>query len=150
MFHGTFEQRIDEKGRVSVPVRFRDQLRIEDDRLFITNFKVGDTPCLDAYTPNAWLGLVARLRDRQNPSPESVRFFQHYYFPGAHDCQLDRQGRLLVPPVLREYAGLVKDVVFTGAGGKFQIWDRDARRPVFDSAEGILNTHPQVIGDLGI
>jgi MraZ protein len=147
-FHGTFEQKIDEKGRVSIPVRFRELLRAENDQLFVTNFKVEDTCCLDAYTPSQWQRLTERLRAREDLPPEAIRFYQHYYFPGAHECQLDKQGRLLVPPHLREHAGLVKEVVFTGGGSKFQIWDRDAHRPIRDAAEE-LAAHPGVLSSLG-
>lgn len=147
-FHGTFVQRIDEKGRVSIPVSYRELLRAENDRLFVTNFKVDETRCLDAYLPSQWRNLEARLRGREDLSPEAIRFFQHYYFPGAHECQLDKQGRLLVPPLLRDHAGLVKDVVFTGSVSKFQIWDREAHRPVRDAAEDMA-VHPAVISSLG-
>jgi MraZ protein len=148
-FHGTFEQRIDEKGRVSIPVKFRELLRAENDRLFVTRYKVRDIRCLDACTPSQWESLGARLHAREDLSQEELFFLHQYYVAGAHECQLDRQGRLLVPPGLREHAGLVKDVVFTGAGSKFHIWDRERHQPVLDVAEEVLATHPRVISILG-
>ena len=150
MFRGTFDQKIDEKGRINVPAKFRDVLRTSDDeRLFITNFAVQDVRCLDAYPYSVWLQLEARLRERGDRSPEVIQFFQNYYFPGAQECQLDKQGRLLVPPRLREYAALAKDVIFTGALDKFRIWDRDAWQPVFAAGEQTVSS-PGVVSELGM
>ncbi len=79
MFRGTFDQKIDEKGRVNVPAKFRDVLRTSDDeRLFITNFAVQSVRCLDAYPYSAWLRLEARLRERGDRSPEIIQFFQNF------------------------------------------------------------------------
>lgn len=150
MFRGTFEQKIDEKGRVNVPVKFRDVLRGDDDRLFITNFTVQSVRCLEAYPYAAWLRLESRLRERSDLAPEVIQFFQNYYFPGAQECQVDKQGRLLVPPRLRDYAGLAKEVVFTGVLDKFRVWDLAAWRPVFDSGEQIGMNNPQVVSELGV
>ncbi len=149
MFRGTFEQRIDEKGRVNVPVTFRDVLKGPDElQLMVTNFTVRKVRCLDVYPYAAWLRLEARLQDEDLPS-NVIEFFQNYYFPGAHECQLDRQGRLLIPPRLRDHARLGKDLVFTGVGSKFRIWDRDAWQPVFDGAEENVDD-PNVVSTLRI
>ncbi len=150
MFHGTFEHTIDDKGRVSVPARFRDVLLAShDDRVVITNFFIGSQRCLDVYAVAAWQELEERLRARPQFDQRLMRF-QNYYFAAAHDCVIDKQGRILLPPSLREYAGLNRDVVFTAALGKFRIWDLQQWKQVFGDAERALMERPEELSDLGI
>jgi len=151
MFRGTYEQKIDDKGRVNVPVKFRDVLRSgEDERLFITNSRLQNVPCLDAYPYSAWQRLEARLRDRSDLPPHLLAFYITYYLPGVHECPVDKQGRVLVPPRLRDYAGLVKEVVFTGQLDMLRIWHREAWQPVFSSGERVLVENPEIIPGFGI
>lgn len=150
MFRGTFEHTVDDKGRVSVPVRFREILMASnDDRVVITNYVIGLVRCLDVYPYAAWVDLEERLR--QKPQfDQNVLHFQNYYLAAAHDCVLDKQGRILLPPSLREYAGLKKDVVFTSASGKFRIWDREQWKQVFGVAEQAIIERPHDFSGLGI
>lgn len=151
MFRGTFEQKIDEKGRVNVPVKYRDALRgEEDDRVFITNFRVGPVRCLEVSPYAVWLRLEQWLRERPPLTAEAIRFYHNFYIPGAQECQIDKQGRLLVPPRLRGFAGLMKDVVFTGALDRFRIWDIDAWLPVFEGGEQILVDNPDILSEIGV
>jgi MraZ protein len=150
MFRGTFEHTIDDKGRVSVPARFREALLASnDDRVVITNFFVGTLRCLDVYAVAAWQELEERLREKPQFDPRVVRF-QNYYFAAAHDCVIDKQGRILLPPSLREYAGLNREVVFTSALGKFRIWDLAQWKRVFGDAERALMERPEDLTELGI
>ncbi len=150
MFRGTFEHTIDDKGRISVPARFREMLQAtDDDRLVITNFLISSVRCLDVYPHAAWVQLEERLRAKPQFDQRVLRF-QNYYFAAAHDCVLDKQGRLLLPPVLREYAGLTRDVVFTSALEKFRIWDRDQWKQVFGEAEQSIMERPEDLTELGI
>lgn len=152
MFWGTFEQRIDEKGRVNVPARFRDALRdLADDRVVVTNSRAGDVRCLDAWPYAEWMKLEPSIAaKRRDHSPESMEYFDHFYLPGGQECQVDRQGRLLVPPSLRKFAGLEKEVVFTGVRGKFCIWDKSVWQPVNSAAEQVGATNPRVQYELGL
>ena len=150
MFRGTFEHTIDDKGRVSVPVRFREVLRgNDDDRVVITNFFIGTARCLDVYTHADWKELEQRLQEKPQFDPRVVRF-QNYYIAGAHDCAIDKQGRILLPPTLREYAGLDRDVVFTSGLRKFRIWNMETWRQVFGDAERALMERPEDLTELGI
>ena len=150
MFRGTFEHTVDDKGRVSVPARFRDSLLASgDERVVLTNFFVDSFRCLDAYPYPAWVQLEERLRARPQFDAKVMRF-QNYYFAGAHECQVDKQGRILLPPILRDYAGLTRDVTFTAAGEKFRIWDREVWSKVFVDAEQALMQNPDMLTDLGI
>ena len=140
MFRGTFETRIDNKGRVNVPVRFRDVLtQLGDDRVFLTNLRVGDVRCLEA-----------RIAGRSDLSPAAMEFYDNFYLPGAQECPIDKQGRLLVPPTLRDYAGLLKEIVFTGSRGKFRIWDKGRWQPVHTAGEQAGVSEPGVMSELGL
>src|SRR5262245_33064447 len=122
MFRGSFDHSIDEKGRVSVPARFREMLQsLDDNRVVITNFRCAGEPCLDVYPYKNWRELEDKLRAKPQFDLKVLRF-QNYYFAQAHDCELDRQGRILLPTILRDYAQLKKDVRFTSALDKFRIW----------------------------
>ena len=150
MFRGTFEHTVDDKGRVSVPARFREILQAtDDDRVVITNFVIASVRCLDVYPYATWVQLEERLRDKPQFDQRLLRF-QNYYFAAAHDCLLDKQGRILLPPSLREYAALKRDVVFTSALEKFRIWDRDQWKQVFGEAEQAIMERPQELTELGI
>lgn len=150
MFRGTFEHAIDDKSRVSVPARFREILQATgDDRVVITNFLFQATRCLDVYPIAAWLQLEERLRAQPQFNPRVVNFL-NYYVSSAQDCVLDKQGRILLPSSLRDYAGLQRDVVFTSALDKFRIWDKEAWARVFGEAERQLMDHPEDLTALGI
>lgn len=150
MFRGSFEHCIDEKGRVSVPVRFREMLQsLGDNRVVITNFRIGDAPCLDVYPYKAWCELEQRLQSKPQFDLKFLRF-QSFYCASAQDCELDRQGRILLPPILREYAQLKKDVRFTAALEKFRMWSPEAWAKVFSEVEQRLVEHPEDLSDLGI
>lgn len=151
MFRGTFEQRVDDKGRVNIPVKFRDVLReLGDDRIFITNLRLGDVRCLDARPYVEWMKLEARIAERTDLSPEATEYYDNFYLPGAQECQVDPQGRLLVPPTLRSYAGLVKEIVFTGARNKFRIWDKPKWDAVHSAGEQLGAADPKVRNELGL
>jgi MraZ protein len=151
MFFGTFEHSIDEKGRVNVPAKFRDTLRASgDDRLFITNFVFQNVHCLDVYPPAAWFRFLGRVQERPQLDPRIINVVQNYYLAGTQECQIDRQGRILIPPRLRDYAGLKKDAIFAGALEKFRIWDRDSFGPVSASGEQTLIENPNILTELGL
>ncbi len=149
MFRGTFEHTIDDKGRVSVPLRFREiLLAANDERVVITNFRQGPVRCLDVYPYAAWTRLEEEFSAKPQFDPLVIKF-QHYYFAAAQDCTLDKQGRILLPTTLRDYAGLKKDVAFTSALNKFRIWDRDQWRQVFSEAEeALMVERPESLSEL--
>lgn len=150
MFRGFFDSKIDTKGRIIVPSRFREVLReIGDDRIVLTNLRLGDNRCLEARPYADWLKVEARIAEL-NLSPRAMQFADNFYLAGAQECQIDKQGRLLVPPALRDYAGLTKDVVFTGSRTKFRIWDKAKWQPVHSDGEQIGVTDPDVMTELGL
>lgn len=116
MLIGEYQHNIDAKGRVFVPVRFRDDLGMH---FIITK---GLDGCLYAYSMAEWQELEAKIRSL--PISKS-RSLQRFFFAGATDVEVDKQGRALISSGLREYAGLTKDVVISGASNHAEIWDKD-------------------------
>lgn len=122
MFRGRFSHTIDVKGRLSIPARFREILTVEHEgRLILTNDLTDK--CIVAYTPGGWADLEAKIH-KASSMDEGVKAFSRYFFSSAEDCSLDNQGRILIPPRLREYASLNKDVLVTGGpNNKIEIWN---------------------------
>lgn len=150
MFFGCFEHSIDDKGRVNVPVVFRNALRgAGEERLFVTNFIYQSVRCLDVYPPETWFQFLERLRQKPQLDPRMI-LIQNYYLAGTQECQLDKQGRILIPPRLREYAGLTRDVVFTGAVDKFRIWGREAFSSIFLGGEQALIENPNLFSEFAL
>ena len=150
MFRGSFEHTLDAKGRLSIPARFREVLLGKgDDRIVITNFVIQGNRCLDVYPLDEWL----RFEDDIKKKPKFERrmvLFQHYYLGGACECSLDQQGRILIPPLLRNYANLKRDVVLVSGLEKFRLWDKEAWKKIFAEAEEKLMQDPDFLGDLGL
>jgi len=117
-FRGRFEYAIDAKGRVNIPSPFRDRLQeYGQESFFITNF----SDCLYAYTAEDW----SRIEERLSHIPSTDRrrnAFVRFFLGGAVEVVPDKQGRILIPPSLRAYAQLEKDVVFLGLTKRFEIW----------------------------
>ena len=150
MFRGTFEHTVDDKGRLSVPAKFRDLLiASNDDRVVVTNFQSDSIPCLHVYPYPAWVRLEGQVVQRPQLDPRT-QHFQNYYIAAAQDCQLDKQGRILLPQGLRAYAKLEQSVTITGIGEKFSVWDRDAWKGVFGQSEKTVFADPSFLRELGI
>jgi MraZ protein len=121
MFRGSFEYTIDPKGRGSIPVKFRELLSEKyDDRLILTNFD----RCLVAYPWEEWRVLEDKVGSLSMVKKEA-KAFQRFFLSGAMECPIDKLGRILIPPTLRAYAQLEKNVVFAGLVKKFEIWSRE-------------------------
>ena len=141
MFRGQYEHTIDPKGRVSIPSKFREVLAAKGDgRLVITHFDNH----LMAYPFDEWRGFEEKMAALPSPNDEGASFIR-YLVAGAVDCEVDKQGRVLIPPPLRDSGGLTSEVVLAGALKKFEIWDKrrwhDERKKTlenFGSIKGAL------------
>jgi len=122
MFRGQFEHAIDAKGRTSFPSRFRDVLGGATQGLVLTR-AVFDR-CLHLYPLRGWEELEAKIADMPQFDPNVVAF-RRMYLSAAVECELDKQGRILVPPSLREHAELAKDVVWAGMGRTAELWSKE-------------------------
>ena len=150
MFRGSFPHSIDDKGRVAVPVKWRDLLfSQEGSRLVLTRFLVDGVRCLDAYPYSEWTRLEERMMQQRRFSDVVVKF-ESYYISRAHDCTLDKQGRILIPPQLRDYADLKKDVVFAGALSKFRLWNDETWERVDRAAEQAMMDNPSFLENLDL
>jgi transcriptional regulator MraZ len=150
-FNGIFDQKVDEKGRVNVPQKFRDLLKAaQDERIYVTASIIEKMPCLDAYPSAEWESLLQRLEARTDLPADISRYYYNCYLPAVQECEIDRQGRILLPTRLRDHARLVKDVVFTGVNNLFRIWSADTHRSVFDASQQVLLNNPQIVPGVGI
>lgn len=116
MFLGTHEPKLDEKGRLILPARFRDEL---SDGLVITK---GQERCLYVFPANEFSLITERLRQAPVTEKKS-RDYLRVMFAGAHDEIPDNQGRVTIPSGLRTYASLEKNCVVIGANTRLEIWD---------------------------
>lgn len=118
MFIGEYHHSIDEKGRVAVPVKFREQLRKGS---VVTK---GLDTCLVLYPIEEWEQLASKL-SKLPISQSNTRAFSRFVLSGAMDVDLDKQGRVVVPDYLREYAHLQKKAVIVGLYNRVEIWDEE-------------------------
>ena len=118
MFVGQYTYSLDQKGRVVVPSKYRQKL---GDSFIITR---GLDKCVFIYPMEEWNALSERLE--QLPfTKKDVRSFVRMFFSGAVEVSTDSQGRISLPPFLREYAGISKDVVFLGVGNRIELWSKE-------------------------
>ncbi|EPZ43899.1 division/cell wall cluster transcriptional repressor MraZ [Alicyclobacillus acidoterrestris] len=116
MFMGEFEHSLDAKGRLTVPVKFRDELGAQ---FVVTR---GLDKCLFVYPMEEWRILESKLKALPMTRGDA-RSFVRFFFSGASECELDKQGRILLPQKLRDYAGLDKDCTLIGVSNRVEIWD---------------------------
>ena len=123
MFRGQFVHAVDAKGRISLPARFRDVLLADKDARFVLTPALFD-PCLHLYPMAAWEEFEQKVAGLPSLDPNAVRF-RRMYVSAAVECELDKAGRVLVPPHLRERAELDKsEALWAGMGRILELWSR--------------------------
>ena len=120
MFMSEYNHTLDSKGRLIIPQKFREQLGAE----FVLSR--GMDHCLNLYTKESWEAFIEKLSQVPELSNPDGRKVARFFIAGATTCEVDKQGRILIPSVLREFAGLDKDVVLAGVGNRIEIWDKSA------------------------
>ncbi len=118
MFMGEYNHTVDAKGRLIVPSRFREQL---GEEFVVTK---GLDGCLFVYDNTEWKALEEKLHALPLTNA-NARKFSRFFLAGATSCEVDKQGRILLPAVLRDFAKIDKDVVLVGVGSRIEIWSRD-------------------------
>lgn len=118
MFRGEYEHNIDAKGRLIVPSKFRETLGNE----FVAT--KGLDGCLFVYPISEWEKIEEKFSEVPLTTKDA-RKFSRFFFAGATTCEVDKQGRILLPNVLRKYAGLEKEIVSVGVLHRIEIWDRE-------------------------
>ncbi len=119
LFIGEYQHTVDPKGRVILPAKFREAL---GENFVVTK---GLDNCLFVYPKEEWQNLEHKLRSLPLSSKDA-RAFIRFFFAGAAECEGDKQGRILIPSNLREYAHLDKEIVVIGVSTRVEIWDKDA------------------------
>jgi MraZ protein len=119
MLLGEYRHNVDVKGRVSVPSKFRDDL---GQSFVVTK---GLDNCLFMYSKTEWETFEEKLKQLPLTNADA-RTFIRFFFAGATEVEVDKQGRINIPQVLRDYAGIKKDVVIAGVATRAEIWDSEA------------------------
>ncbi|HLS91409.1 MAG TPA: division/cell wall cluster transcriptional repressor MraZ [Limnochordia bacterium] len=143
MFMGEYLHTLDEKGRIIVPAKFRDNL---GERCVITR---GLDQCLFLYPESEWKNVEEKLK-RLPLTQRDARAFTRFFFSGATDVELDRQGRIVIPSGLRQYAKLEKEVVVIGVSTRVELWAKEVWTEYAQQAEASFEAIAEKIVDLGI
>jgi len=125
MFRGRYEHTIDQKGRTSLPAKYREVLAAIGERRIVLTSSLD--PCLVAYTMPEWLGFEEKI-SKLSQFDRAVQKLRRIYVSGAVECEVDDSGRVLVPPTLREHAKLSKEVLWAGSGRYAELWDKQMWR----------------------
>jgi MraZ protein len=128
MFLGTHNPRLDDKGRLFLPARFRDRLA---EGLVVTR---GQERCLYVFPRDEFVQLTDQMREAPTTS-RAVRDYMRVFLSGASDEVPDKQGRVTIPAALRQYAGLTKDCTVIGTGARVEVWDTTAWNAYLQSTE---------------
>ena len=130
MLLGEFEQRLDDKNRVTLPMRLRERFA---DGVVCAR---GLDGCVNVWPRAAWEEYVSTQSERLDPFTREGRGLQRFLFGAAQEQELDRAGRLALSPPLIAHAELRKDIVIAGLRDRLEIWDRDAWRRQLADVEG--------------
>ena len=145
LFEGRSRHTLDEKGRLAIPARFREILKKRgDSSLVVTNLN----NCLVSFARDDW----QKIKEKAVNLPlfdSAANIYIRYFISGAIECPL-KQGRILIPPDLRELAGLNKEVVLVGHLTRFEIWDKAKWEEEFERAKKSFPDISQSLSDLGI
>jgi len=121
MFRGSSFHTIDAKGRIIIPARFRDVIKADGaDGVMVSRMD----NCLVGFVFNEWRKIEAKILAMAEKS-ENMRRFRRVFIGGAFECNGDKQDRILIPPSLRQYAGLDREIVLVGVLDHFEVWSRE-------------------------
>lgn len=143
MFIGEYQHSIDPKKRLAVPSKFRSELK---NKVVVTR---GLDKCLFIYPTAAWEEIAGKLGSM--PVGESAtRSFVRLMLAGATDCEIDKQGRILIPDYLKEYAGLRKEVIIAGLYNRLEVWAETKWSEYKKNAEKNTDEIAEQLGKLGV
>jgi MraZ protein len=143
MFMGEFNHSIDIKGRLIIPSKFREEL---GSAFVVTR---GLDQCLFVYPMNEWHRIEEKLKSLPF-TKKDARAFTRFFFSGASECALDKQGRVSISNGLREYAKLMKDCVVIGVSTRLEIWDQETWSRYFTQSEESFNDISESLLDLDL
>ncbi|SHJ61139.1 MraZ protein [Clostridium cavendishii DSM 21758] len=142
MFIGEYQHGLDSKNRIIIPSKFRDEI---GDKFVITK---GLDGCLYVYTINEWKVLEGKLKSLPLTNKDA-RAFVRFFFSGASEIELDKQGRGLIPQNLIEYAGIEKEIVSIGVLTRIEIWSK-AKWQEYNESNIDFDSIAEKMSDLGI
>ncbi len=143
MFIGEYNHTIDSKGRLIVPAKFRERL---GEEFVVTK---GLDGCLFVYPMDEWTVFTDKLKELPL-AKKDARQFSRFFLAGAASCEVDKQGRILIPSVLREFAGLEKDAVLVGVSSRIEIWSKPKWDEISDVDVEDMDNIAEHMEDLGI
>jgi MraZ protein len=143
MFIGEYNHNLDEKGRLAIPVKFREELK---GGAVVTK---GLDGCLFLYSIGEWKTLAEKL-SHLPISQSNTRAFARLMLAGAMDVSLDKQGRIMVPDYLRKYVNLTKKVIINGLYNRLEIWDEDTWEEYKKKTEADSGEIAEQLGEIGI
>lgn len=138
MLLGTHTPKLDDKGRLILPAKFRDELA---DGVVITR---GQERCLYVFSKREFASVHEKIRQAPVTSEEARKYLR-VFLSGATDEQPDKQGRVLLPQILREYAGLNKELTIIGVGARAEIWDAASWQKYLSSNEEKFATQAEEV-----
>ncbi|MBC7076031.1 MAG: division/cell wall cluster transcriptional repressor MraZ [Syntrophomonadaceae bacterium] len=143
MFLGEYQHSLDAKGRITIPSKFREQL---EDAFVVTK---GLDNCIFLYPLAEWKLIEDKLHSLPFTKAD-VRSFVRFFFSAASEMECDKQGRIVLPPNLREYAGIERDVIIIGVGARVEIWAKEKWELYTQRAEASYEEIAEGLVDLGI
>ena len=133
MFYGEYEHNLDNKGRIIIPAKFRNVLAENYvEKFYITR---GLDSCIFMFPEGEWKNLEAKFKNLPFTKSES-RQFNRLFFSGACEIVCDKQGRMLIPKYLKDYAQIKRDVIVIGVSNRIEIWDKDKWRDFYNLQKG--------------
>ena len=141
LFIGEYEHSVDAKGRVIMPAKLREDI---GEKFILTK---GLDGCLFAYSQTEWNNFEEKLKTLPLTN-KNARDFVRFFLSGAIECEIDKQGRFLIPSNLREYAKLIKDIAIIGVGTRIEVWDKDTWKKGEEeiSADEIAENMDKILG----
>lgn len=143
MFMGEYNHSLDAKGRTIVPAKLREEI---GETFVITR---GLDGCLFGYSETEWADFEQKIKALPTTTSKAAREMVRYFLSGATQCEFDKQGRVLVPANLREFAKLEKDIVFVGSGTRIEIWSKAKWDEINSSFEGGVEGLFEELGENG-
>lgn len=143
MFMGEYNHTIDPKGRLIVPAKYRDEL---GEKFVVTK---GLDHCLFVFPPAEWQAFADKLHALPTAKADSRKFVR-FFLAGATECELDKQGRILLPSNLREFAALEKDVVLVGVSSRVEIWSKASWDESMSTYDDNMDEVAENMAELGL
>lgn len=128
MWYGEYTHTLDDKDRFILPSKFRDKVKEFDvKKLYITR---GLDRCLFLFSKDTWIALEEKLKALSFAKQEA-RFFNRLYFSGAHEIEIDSQGRIAIPKHLKDFSSIIREIVIIGVADRIEIWDKGLWRSFY-------------------